>query len=339
MLRSARFRWILPGAIVAAAVGLTIQGNALAEQAPGITSVKVAQVPSDPSDAAWQQPPAYQVPLIPQSVQLPRLLQVSISSVSVRSLNDGQSIGFLLEWADQTQDVMASRPDQFRDAAALMFPLGSTLPNICMAGAGQIAHLWHWKADWQNDIDQGYQDVTDAYPNFYRDFYPFATGQSLHSWPGDFTAEEARLYSPGWATGNALSQPQKLTPVEELRANGFGTATHKDLQAVDGKGTWTEGRWRVVLTRAMAPADEESINFTGRSEIPLAVAVWNGSNQEVGARKQLSSFVTLRIEGAAVLDLVPPELLTPVVFGLLVVVAAVAVAAVAISRRGVAPGS
>ncbi len=339
MLRNARFRWIPPGIIVAVALGLTFHGNALAQQGPGINSVKVTQVPSDPFDTAWQQAPPAEVPLIPQSVEVPRLLQVSVSSVTIRSLNDGRTIAFLLEWADKTQDVMASRPDQFRDAAALMFPLGSTLPNICMAGAGQIAHLWHWKADWQTDIDKGYQEVPEAYPNFFRDFYPFATGQSPHTWPADFTAEEARLYSPGWATGNPLSQPQKVTPVEELLANGFGTATHKDQQAVGGRGAWAEGRWRVVLTRAMAPADEDSVNFTGRSEIPLALGVWNGSNQEVGARKQLSSFVTLRIEGTAVLGLVPPELVMPAVIGLLVVVAAAAAAGVAISRRKATAGS
>lgn len=336
MRHSHHFRWLPFGAILAVALGLTLHGSALAQQGPGITSVRVAQVPSDPADAAWQQAPAAEVPLIPQSVELPRLLQVSVSSVSVRSLNDGRSIAFLLEWADKTQDMMASRPDQFRDAAALMFPLGNTLPNICMGGAGLLAHLWHWKADWQLDIDQGYQDVTAAYPNFFRDFYPFARGQPPFRWPDDFTAEEARLYSPGWATGNPLSQAIKATPVEELLTNGFGTTTHKDQQAVNGKGAWADGRWRVGFTRAMAPADEDSINLSGRSEVPLALAVWNGSNQEVGARKQLSSFVTLRIEGAAILGLVPPEMLLPAVIGLVVVLAAALGAGIVIRRRSVA---
>lgn len=280
--------------LIAGAGGASLQGIALAQQGPLLTSVFMEDLPEDPGDAAWEQAPALDVPLTPQAVALPRLLQLSVPVVSVRSLHDGRRISFRLEWSDPTRDVRATRPDEFRDAAAIMLPVGEFLPNICMGSPGQLTNLWHWKADWQEDIDQGFQDVVDAYPHFYKDSYPFVSGQPPYRAPADFGSAEARQYLIGLAAGNPLARPDRTSPVEELLATGFGTATHKPGQAVQGKGVWADGRWQVLFTRALAPDGPDSASLTGR-EVSAAFAVWNGSNQEVGARKQLSSLVTVAI--------------------------------------------
>lgn len=277
------------------AVVLTLRGSALAQQAPQITSAFVGEVPLDPSSAVWQQAPATDVPLIPQTVAVPRHLQVSVPTVSVRSLNDGQRIGFLLEWADTTRDARVVRSDAFRDAAAIMLPVGDFLPNICMGTPGQVTNLWHWKADWQEDLDKGYQEVPQEYPNFWKDYYPFAAGTPPFSALKDFASDEAKAYQVGQAVGNPFSEVARKSPVEDLSAAGFGTSTHRVRQEVEGRGVWSAGRWRVVFVRALRGADAETANLAGRADVPVAFAVWNGSNQEVGARKQLSSFVTARI--------------------------------------------
>ncbi|MCX6023488.1 MAG: ethylbenzene dehydrogenase-related protein, partial [Chloroflexi bacterium] len=243
-------------------------------------------------------------PMIPQMGFMPALRQASVSKVTVRALHDGKRLAVLLEWQDATRDAVTYMPDRFRDAAAIMTPVGAApAPNICMGAAGQTTNLWHWKADWQEDIDKGFQDVVDAYPNFYKDTYPFVTaanGKPPFRVPQDFASPEAQSYMPGLAAGNPLSQPVKQSPVEELVSAGFGTATHKTTQGVAGKGVWTNGTWRVVFARTLATDDPEAANLATQKEVPLAFAVWNGSNQEVGARKQLSSFLTLA------LDPVPP---------------------------------
>ncbi|MBI4496663.1 MAG: nitrate reductase [Chloroflexi bacterium] len=290
--------WVLLAAFVAAVL-LTAQGRALAQQGPFLTARHVVQLPADdPRAGAWDQAPASEVPLIPQGAVMPALRQTSVSKVTVRALHDGKDLAVLLEWQDATRDATTGHPDLFRDAAAIMLPVSEGIPNICMGAAGQIANLWHWKADWQEDIDKGFQDVVDAYPNFYKDFYPFASGQPPFRFPQDFAAAEAKNYSPGLAAGNPLSQPVKTSPVEELTSQGFGTATHKSLQQVNGKGEWANGTWRVVFSRSLKTADPEAPDLAARKDLPLAFAVWNGSNQEVGARKQLSSFLTLAIEEA-----------------------------------------
>lgn len=301
--------------MVTAAALLAAQGTPLAAQVPTVTSVWLAEMPADLDAPGWGRVPAARVPLTPQTLALPRLAQISVSSVTVRSLNDGTRIGILLEWTDATRDVRATRPDEFRDAAAVLFPVGDALPNVCMGAPNQLTNLWHWKADWQEDFDRGFQEVPDAYPNFYKDDYPFVTGQPPFRAPADFARPEARQYFPGLAAGNPLARltTASASPVEELLANGFGTASHKTRQQVSGHGVWEQvkqsgsgaaggqsGRWRVLFIRPLAAQDAESSDLAGRAEVPVAFAVWNGSNQEVGARKQLSGLVSMRIQAPAV---------------------------------------
>lgn len=279
------------------------QGVSFAAQGPQLTAVLTSgPLPTDPADPAWSQAPSFDVPLIPQAAAPPTLTQISVPSVAVKSLHDGRSIAFRLEWADATRDAAAIRPDSFRDAAAIQLPAGETLTAICMGAPGELTNIWHWKADWQEDIDKGYQELSSAYPNFWKDYYPFATGQPPHSLPADFQSELARSYLPGWAAANPLSVPIRRTPVEEVQSKGFGTLTSKAVQSVSGRGVWADGRWQVVFVRPMRVQDQEAAVFTTGRDVPVAFAVWNGSNQEVGARKQLSTFISIAVLG-------PPTLL------------------------------
>ena len=284
-------------ALLAAGV-LTSEGRVLAQQGPFLTATYVAELPvGEPGSPALAKTAASEVPLIPQSGVMPALRQGSVAKVTVRALHDNERLAVLMSWQDPTRDVLTGHPDQFRDAAAIMFPVSQGVPNICMGAAGQTTNLWHWKADWQQDIDKGFQDVVDAYPNFYKDVYPFATGSPPFRMPQDFSSPEAKSYLVGLSAGNPLSQPVKLTPVEELVAQGFGTAAHKSAQAVVGRGEWINGTWRVVFSRSLSPADREATDLSSRKDVPVAFAVWDGSDQQVGARKQLSSFFTLALGG------------------------------------------
>lgn len=283
------------GVLVAIAVTLSSNGVALAQQVPTVSAVHVQRVPIDPADPVWDQARPAVIPLTPQLVALPRLPTASVSSVTVRALNDGQRIAFRLDWDDPTRDARALMPTEFRDAAAVMLATGQGVPNICMGSPGQITNLWHWKADWQEDLDKGYQEVVDAFPNFYKDYYPFVTGTPPFRMPADFSSPDARRYLIGQAAGNPLSQPQRTSSVEELLSTGFGTTTHRAEQTVQGKGIWANGRWQVSFTRTLAVTGAEAATLEGMTQAPVAFAVWNGSNAEVGARKQLSGMATVRI--------------------------------------------
>jgi hypothetical protein len=164
-----------------------------------------------------------------------------------------------------------------------------------MGAAGQLSNIWHWKAASQEDVDHGFRDVTDLYPDFFKDQYPYATGEPPYDFPTDFMSDDARLYSPAWSAENPVANPTRTTSVDNLIAEGFGTLTGHPVVAIHGVGRWDDGRWRVIFSRDMDTGLGDAVSFTDRNEIAVAFAVWNGSNGEIGGRKQHSTYMTFSL--------------------------------------------
>lgn len=291
----------LPAVItLAVAAGLAANGGALAQAQPQLVSAyRPGPLPlTDPLSPEWDTAPVLVVPLIPQVGIAPALPAATVPSANIQSLNDGQNIAFRLTWNDATPNRHATLTNEFRDAAALQFSASQDLPAACMGAAGRLVNLWHWKADWQSDMDEGFRDVVDAYPNFWLDHYPFVVGDPPYRLPTDFNSPEARAYLVGWTAGNPFSEPARVTPVEDLSAVGYGTAESQHSQDVLGRGVWEDGQWRVVFSRTLASADANDAQFAPGRTAPVAVAVWDGADRQVGARKQLSTWTTMLVEAA-----------------------------------------
>jgi hypothetical protein len=208
-------------------------------------------------------------------------------------MNNGTWIAFLLEWSDSTDSTKTLRTEQFRDAVAVSFPVTDDITFIAMGGPNTPVSIAQWKADWQKDIDIGYQDREDEFPNMAVDFYPHAKDNATGVVP---TEDINKEFVPGLAADNPLSKLVKLTPIEELVAEGFGTLTTQTHQDSIGKGIWKNGVWQVVIARPMMTPDMSDPQFEPGKKTDIAFAVWDGDNNEVGARKSLSLWNTLLIE-------------------------------------------
>lgn len=237
----------------------------------------------DPQAAVWDSAAAVEIPLSAQTLTVPNG-GGSIRTVTVRALNDGGRIYFRLEWDDVTQDMSAFASQDFRDAAAVEFPANgvSTLPSFCMGQTNAQVNIWHWKADWQADIERGFVSVPEAYPNTAVDYYPFQDDDTFY---------------PGRAARNRLSETDRKSPVEDLVAGGFGTLTSANHQAVQGKGVWQDGKWYVMFSRQMKSAGEFHVPFKGGQTTNAAFAVWDGANGERDGLKSVSQFAQVTIEG------------------------------------------
>jgi hypothetical protein len=313
------------------AAGLAVNGKALAVTQPQLVSTyRTDPLPvADPMAAAWDNAPVLIVPLIPQAGIKPALQGATIPSLTAQSLNDGKNIAFRLTWNDDTPDWHATITNEFRDAAAIQLPGSDTLPAACMGAAGQMVNLWHWKADWQWDINQGFRDVVDAYPNFWLDYYRFVAGEPPYSHPESFNSAEAKTYLVGWAAGNPLSNPMRVTPVEDLNALGYGTTYSQANQGVLGRGEWKDGKWYVVFSRALSSSDNNDAQFMTGQTTSVAFAVWDGADRQVGGRKQLSSWTTLLVESDQ-----PAAVAGPTLLGMPLGTALTALAAAALLLTG-----
>lgn len=251
----------------------------------------------DPKSPLWNQAKEVKLPLLPQNFVVPGITQVTVPYIRVRSLADGNYLALLLTWDDSTRNVEVD-VDRFCDQVAVMFPLDPSHPPSFMMGnkKGRV-HIIHWKARWQEDLDRGYQDVQTLYPNYWVDLYFFhdrvlyAEGEIQEPGVGEFKTPEALNYMPGIYARNPVSQLQRKEPVEELTADGYGTLTTQYKQNGKGRGIWEEGVWKVVLARPLFSDDPLDAPLPEKTF--LAVAVWEGNSGNVGARKNVTSWVPL----------------------------------------------
>ncbi len=288
---------VVIAAVLVALVSLSFLGYAIESRMADITSTNIPDpLPlTDPDSQLWLKATEFDVPLGSQTIIAPVKPAPSVPSIKVRSLNNGTHIAFLISWSDATKNDRAVKIDEFRDAGAVLLgPVGEEAV-LAMGTASQPVNVLHWKADWQSDIEKGFQDLQSAFPNFWVDVYPNAIGNPPYNVPTAFS-DEAKLYLPGWKVGNLLSQPLKVTPVEETRARGFGSITSEQSQDAIGRGVWENGQWRIVIARQLNPSDTEDIKLAPNVKYSTAFAIWDGASDDVGARKSISALLTLYIQ-------------------------------------------
>lgn len=275
--------------LLGAVFSLTAAAPAQAEDTPGVFAIRVQQAGPllDAGAQYWNLAPAFQVKMMPQSMTTPSNPKPAVAQLKVRAAHNGQWISVLVEWEDST---MSNRIvlDQFGDQVAVEFPMvfnKDDLPSPMMGSPGKRVDIWQWRAAFQRDLDEGEPGIRDLYPNTMVDVYP---DEMLR-------VTDARPYMGAVGVDNMISHPTE-SPVLEQMAEGFGTLTTvPGDQDTDGRGVWKDGKWTVVFTHPMAPFSKNSSRFTPGGETVAAFAVWDGGNQEVGARKAWAGWIPFRL--------------------------------------------
>lgn len=178
-----------------------------------ILAIKVDSVPlKDPDSPLWSRAPVTDVQLADQTIVKPFKTNVPKDPIKVRAVHDNEWVGFLLEWKDASADKSAIKVKEFRDACAVLLAKHPAPPEVRFMGTKDIpATILHWKADWQLDIEEGFQDLEKAFPNVSADVYPPMKEAVVSGKPPrtlDYP-EHARIKLAGWAIGNPISQPTK----------------------------------------------------------------------------------------------------------------------------------
>lgn len=264
------------------------------ENIPTEEGLTVKYIDSDlgGADRALGQSDAYTLELQMQDKAFPNG-GGSVQEVKVRSFHNGETIFFGIKWNDESKNDRAIAHEQFRDAVGLMFPLEQVKEispekpfSPRMGDRGKSVNIWHWKADWEKDlsVDDGKEHMEDEYPNMFTDF--------------DFNPEPVRyhkeaygrsdLMAGGIAAGSLLSLPNRGRSVEDLNAVGFGTLTSQENQDVNGKGSWSNGKWDVVVYRPLTTPDKNDVQFTPGKSTFFNMAVWNGNEGDRNGQKSIS---------------------------------------------------
>lgn len=258
-------------------------------------------LPSEPTDKTWEKAKTVDILMEAQRSIRPGIKEPIAQKIKVSSLNNGSEIAFRLEWYDPTMDGMVNMPDKFSDACAIQFPMGkgTAAPSFMMGEEGKPVHIIHWKAAWQKDIKEGYQDVEHAYPNYNVDSYPLVkTVENKAHYPVNDLPKEARVFMAGIAAGNPLSDTARKVPVEELNAEGFRTITTQAKNDATARGIWENSHWKVVILRKFDSKDPADSVLKKGGQNLFSIAVWDGGSGNIGGRKSYSAagWLNLKIE-------------------------------------------
>ncbi|MGE3843736.1 MAG: ethylbenzene dehydrogenase-related protein [Vicinamibacterales bacterium] len=258
------------------------------ESTPDVVAIVGAKAPESPTDPAWDRAPEHVEKLLLQDLVEPRLLSASTPEVRVRAIAGPTEVAFRLEWTDPTLDNLPGN-GRFVDGCAVQLPAVAdpNAPDPQMGQPGKGVQITYWRADWQATVDGRGSTIQDLYPNATVDHYPFEAPPLTAG--SEAQREMASRYAPADVTGNRRGGP-RTSAVEELLAEGPGSIAPAGTNTARGKGVRTSQGWAVVIVRPR-PA---GLAVTSRTQ--MAVAVWEGSAKEAGARKMRSAWVALSMK-------------------------------------------
>ena len=319
--------------IVAFTIGMFAVANAA-----DIKAVKInGPIPTQPDDPFWSErygPTSLKhviVDMDPQMITNPMWPNPSTKYVFVKAATNGKEIAVHLEYNDPTRNDIMVQSQQYKDQAAIMFPVNQSgeEPPFTMGGDGERVNIWQWKATWNKEgagknHNAAMQDLEDQYAYMAMgsgSYYMYEPDGNLsgldtvHGQPG--TKEASRkeqgagniskrstnidfgmgknegIFNDGRATGNILSDARlRVSAVEDLNAEGFSTLTTQATQNVDGEGNWRNNRWSIVFKRSLSTSDQNDTQFS-ESKTPMAIAIWNGGNKERNGQKAVTQWNTL----------------------------------------------
>jgi hypothetical protein len=260
---------------------------------PVATQVQMVRVKGtlgapDPKSPLWKDASPVLVKLLAQPMITPRPESTTTEALSVEAIHDGTTAAFRIRWPDSEKSE-AGILGEYSDAVAIQLPFNNReLPPVIMGNAGQPVHIFHWRAQYQRDVEKGKPTMEELYPNASVDMY----AMDFHDAPGG-SRDEREMFNPGVALGNPQSFHK--TAVDEIIAEGFSTSAVQAGHGSDGKGVWENGFWTVVIQRPLMMEGGAPLPIADSTS--MAFAVWQGGKGEVGSRKSiLLAWLPLKVD-------------------------------------------
>jgi DMSO reductase family type II enzyme heme b subunit len=230
--------------------------------------------------------------------------------------NDSE-IAFLLEWDDRFKDV--EHDEEMVDLEGdKEFTYVKLYASTSAEGEEEMA-----EEDYEEG-EEGEESEEEEYDEYEEDEYGFEDEEetALPQWilrdsvdiqfPVKIPEASAKPHFFLGNSGNPVNlwrwkadlqeDPEKNSAVEEYNATGFKNPIKiqpPESQAVNSNGHWEDGRWRVVMKRALTTEDKrKDIQFEKGKLIPIAFNARDGFNGEVGLKMSLSSWYYLSLEAS-----------------------------------------
>jgi mono/diheme cytochrome c family protein len=211
-------------------------------------------LPMNPDDPLWEQADPTSYFLTGQVIVGPRWQTPGVDAVTVRALYNPADLALLIEWNDPFEDA-------------------ETGGSAALPEAGTYVDL-------------------ESFPE---DAEPFADGLAVQI-PAQLAEGAANPYFAWGQPGNPVNLWvwRAGDPVQEFTGTGLKAEPAAQVSSdVAATASWSDGRYRLIVTRPLATGDPEDAIIQPGQFIPIAFQAWDGSKGESGTRLSLSSWNNL----------------------------------------------
>jgi DMSO reductase family type II enzyme heme b subunit len=138
--------------------------------------------------------------------------------------------------------------------------------------------LLSFRLEWEDLTEDSHAGSTTSFPDGAAVMFPIKPGASVMT-----------MGSPGAPVNVWLWQADREAPFDVL-SQGLGTTVRRDplVSGLSSNGVYSEGRWRVVISRVLEGDGIEFVNLAGKRVLAVSFAVWEGGNKERGPLKAFS---------------------------------------------------
>lgn len=234
-------------------------------------------------------------------------------TVTMQAAQDGQNIALRLEWPDTTDSALNkawvwdgtafTRSEDLGDRMGVLFPMGND-PEFASKGCAAGCHntdtdpekwwmgsesadvrydLWQWTAAGSNPVDQAQDEWMGAQTDP-TDMESATNGDALTS-GGSLSnvnkAKDGPVYMGSDLAATAIITGQQVAIDTSKLAKGAvipasvlapWVGSRGDVAA---KGVWADGKWVVVLRRALETGNDDDVVLMPPKPYPLGVAVFD----------------------------------------------------------------
>ena len=235
------------------------------------------------SSPLWQKAKAERVEVYPQTTiemndeELIKANEANLAKVlQVKTLSDGKSIAFLLQWKDTTKSLQTSdSTTAYGDGFAVQFStVNDKLPYIGMGSEGRavIVHL---------------QKTTGAVyePNNGGDVYHQVNTSNQNAFAKELASYKNEVAKQGNGDYQRSFISEGFRSMTQIRDNSEPTVMEMK---------YDKGIWSALLVR---PLKSEHLSLQG--SFPVAFALWDGEKKNRDGSKLLSSWIGFTLDSNA----------------------------------------
>jgi len=156
-------------------------------------------------------------------------------------------------------------------------------------GALHNGEVLVFRLEWEDPSEDAELRDNDSFPDAAAIALPAAEGAPL-----------VLMGAPGKPVNAWYWRADEPDTARHITAEGLGTSRTLDTSLISANGFWKEGRWRVLIARAMNVDVPGAARIQPGIETGFGVAIWEGSHKERAGIKAFSGdWKTLTIDPTA----------------------------------------